>query len=134
MCAVVICLNSISFGIVGICMESVQMCTDPLYRLKVLPAVSVERTTTTTTASIITWTADAPVSRVLFNKLSGSPSVLLVTGSESMLWQALSDICVPKGFESTESKENNVLSFSKSCERVESRKSVEDNVGALTSS
>ena len=90
MCAVVICLDGIPLRVVGVCMEGVEMRADSLHRLEVLRAISVERTRT---ASVATWRAAAPVSRVLFVKLSGSPKVLLVTGSESMLWQALSDMC-----------------------------------------
>lgn len=67
------------------------MCADPLHRLEILVLLSTKLRTKND--NIITWTAAAPVSRVLFIKLSGSPKVLLVTGSESILWQALSDMC-----------------------------------------
>lgn len=95
MCTVVVCLDCISPRIVCVRMEGVQMCADPLHWLEALPLISVQdQQQSQHRNSLGTWTAAAPVSSVLFIKLSGSPAVLLVTGSESTLWQTLSDIVV----------------------------------------
>lgn len=42
-CAVMVRLDSISFGIVGICVEGIQVRADSLHGLEVLYAISVEQ-------------------------------------------------------------------------------------------
>ena len=40
MCAVVVGLDSITLGVVSVCMEGIEMRADPLYRLEVLSALA----------------------------------------------------------------------------------------------
>lgn len=80
---VVVCFHGITLGFMGICVEGVEMCANSLDGCEVLPPISVCKSLEVDVN--ITCTAPAPVSSVLLVTLSGSPTVLLLTGSESMV-------------------------------------------------
>jgi hypothetical protein len=63
--------------------EGIEVSADPLDRSEVLYAVSSCKSQEVSESP--TCTAPAPVSRVLLVMLSGSPTVLFVTGKESII-------------------------------------------------
>jgi hypothetical protein len=95
----VIRLDSIAFGVIRICVEGVQVGTNSLNWRKVLVSIRIVRGRSGFMKH--TCTADAPVSRILFWVDSGSPTVLLFTGSESIV----ADIASQRGLGSLDSAE-----------------------------
>jgi hypothetical protein len=82
-CAVVVCFDGGAFGLVCVGVERVEVGADALYWGKILSNIS--KYGQECGLRCITWTRDAPVSSVLFFTLSGSPRVLLLVGTLSIL-------------------------------------------------
>jgi hypothetical protein len=76
-------LDGSTHRLVRIGVEGIQVCADSLRRGEVLDGINMLSKNRIWLS--LTCTREAPVSRVLFVALSGSPTVLLLTGRVSMI-------------------------------------------------